>query len=175
MKYAAILRGINVSGKNKVNMKELKSFLEKAGFKEVETYIQSGNIVFSEGPFASNNTGEASTQIQQIIKSELNLDVPVIALTKVYLEQVVEANPYRKEDLNFQAITFLQSPPLSSDLPDLDYKNDVFTYGENCVYLFCPGGFGRTKLTNNFIELKTKVVATTRNMKTCLKLLDLLN
>lgn len=175
MKYASILRGINVSGKNKINMKELKTVLEKAGFMEVETYIQSGNIVFSGGPFSSNNTDEASEQIQQIIKSELNLDVPVITLTKAYLDQVVEANPYHKEELNFQAITFLQSSPLSNDLPDVDYKNDVFTFGENCVYLFCPGGFGRTKLTNNFIESKTKVVATTRNMKTCLKLLDLLN
>jgi uncharacterized protein (DUF1697 family) len=172
MKYACIIRGINVSGKNKVNMKELKTSLDKAGFDDVETYIQSGNFVFS---FGRIKLEDVDSIITTILNKEFNVEAPIIILNQDYLKKVLEKNPFKSKEITHLAIAFLQDEPESKVFPELDYKNDEFAFGEKCVYLYCPDGFGRSKVTNNFIEAKTKVSATSRNMKTSLKLLEMMN
>ena len=172
MKYASIIRGINVSGKNKVIMKDLKTHLEKAGFTNVQTYIQSGNIVFESEETELN---KVSDDIQTLLKTKHKVDAPVLTLSSEYLIKTVASNPFEKNDNPHQYITFLKEEVLNPEIPDLDFGDDQYAFGDKSVYIFCPNGAARTKLSNNFFENKLKVAATTRNIRTCKKLVDMLS
>ncbi|MEZ4937958.1 MAG: DUF1697 domain-containing protein [Crocinitomicaceae bacterium] len=168
-KYASLIRGINVSGKNIVKMAELRTALEKAGLKEVQTYIQSGNIVVQN---EEQNENEVSSIIQQVLDKEFDVQAPVVTFDLVYLEKVMEANPYKNEDPKKVAIGFLNTTPEMIDLPGV--VDEKYAIGENCIYLFYPSGMGKSKLSNAVIEKKMNVVSTMRNLNTCGKLVDLL-
>src|SRR5580698_4844358 len=91
----SILRGINVSGKNKIPMVELKALYEKSGFKNVTTYIQSGNVVFSS---KESDLKELPSKIQQIVFKKFGFNVPVIVRTVDEMQKVVELNPLLKKN-----------------------------------------------------------------------------
>lgn len=174
--YISILRGINVSGHNLVKMDGLRKSYESLGFQNVKTYKQSGNLIFTASEFDNN-------ELEQIVSGQIEKDfgivVPVIVLTIDSLKQIVDGNPFLKDssmDTAFLHATFLASRPLNfhhKDVEDkrLDGEDVVLT--DNVVYLYCPNGYGRTKLTNNFLEAKLKVIATTRNWKTTSELLKI--
>ena len=89
-RYIAFLRGINISGKNKVPMAELKKSLEELGLGEVKTYLNSGNVIFSgDGDDAENFTN----QIEMMIKKQFGLDIPVFVLSKEKLEDILRHAP----------------------------------------------------------------------------------
>lgn len=172
--YISILRGINVSGKNLIKMNLLKDLYESLGFSPVITYIQSGNVVFR-----ANQTSAAELEkiISAAITTKFSLTIPVIVMEPAELKAIVAQNPFttkRSEDIEKLHITFLsQSPKLESInlLNSNTYLPDEFFISEKAVYLYCPNGYGKTKLTNTFFESKLKVSATTRNMKTAMELL----
>ncbi len=174
--YIAILRGINVSGKNKIVMKELKAALDAAGFKNVATYIQSGNIVFTHAPTDENTLAK---KIVVLIKTTFNLDVPVLVRTLEYIEQANADNPFLKQkdiDAEKLHITFLAYMPNQENIDKLNthsYLPDKVIVLGTVVYIHCPDGYGRTKFHNGFLENKLKVAATTRNLKTVNKLIEI--
>jgi len=177
--YVSILRGINVGGTKKIVMTDLKALYLELGFQNVVTYIQSGNIVFSFDKSLSEN--DLVCLIQDKIFKKYSFKVPVIIRSFEELKNSFELNPY----LNSEGIledklhfTFLDEHP-SLDVLDFiktfNYEPDQFVINGRTVYLYCPNGYGNTKLTTAFFEDKLKVKATTRNFKTTLKLLDLLS
>lgn len=174
--YIALLRGINVSGQKKINMKDLLSYMEEIGLKNVKTYIQSGNFVF----LSKLNSNELINTIQNKIEKEYNFFVPVIILTGEEIKKIVKQNPYKKlnTDIKHMYFTFLSESPeneLIKDIKDQKYKDDEFIISDKIIYVFCPGGYGKTKLTNIFFESKLKVTASTRNWKTTVKLQEMTN
>jgi uncharacterized protein (DUF1697 family) len=176
-KKIAILRGINVGGKRKILMADLKSLFEGLGFKEVLTYIQSGNVIFT----TENETGSIETAdlIEKSIKNEFGFDVPVIVRSAGELENTLKNNPFYNgstTDISKLHVTFLSSIPAKEYLAKIqaiDCSPDKFTVVEKDVFIYCEGKYHQSKLTNNFFESKLKTASTTRNFKTVEKLCTL--
>lgn len=175
-RYISILRGINVGGKNLIKMADLKSTFEKMGFQRVSTYIQSGNIIFSAKKMQE---GELVETIYQFIKKDFGFEIPIIVLTKDGLESIIASNPFAKQlekDPAFMHVTFLSSKSADFNISEIDSKKhngEEFFLTDNSIYLYCPNGYGKTKLNNNFFEKKLQVTATTRNWKTTNELLKI--
>lgn len=176
--YIAILRGINVSGHKKINMNELKSLFAALDYKNVRTYIQSGNVIFECEP---TDPRKLSEQIEQKILEKYSFDVPVLIRTYTQLVHVIRKNPFIGESgvsRDSLYVTFLADEPQSINIDKmagLGYEPDRFIISGKEVYVFCPNGYGRTKLTNNFFENRLKVKATTRNWKTLQKLAGMIS
>ena len=166
--YIAILRGINISGKNKIKMADLRESLENLGFTNVKTYIQSGNIIFEA---LKAPVKKLSEMIQKKIVSNFGFSVLVIVKTPLEINETITNNPFLKQknyDPSKFHVTFLSKLPRKIDLEKLSEvksEDQVYCYGKD-IYLYCPNGYGRTKLTNNFLEKLLAVSATTRNWKT---------
>ena len=174
--YISILRGINVSGQKLIKMDALRKLYENLGFHNVTTYVQSGNVIFGSNDI---DTHKLEQKISQQIEKEFGFEVPIIVLTVDKLKYVIENNPFLKDldkDHAFLHVTFLSSKPECYDPNVIEYKKqegeDVF-FTDDAVYLYCPNGYGNTKLTNTFLESKLKVGATTRNWKTTNMLLKM--
>lgn len=174
--YISILRGINVSGQKLIKMDALKKAYENMGFRNVITYVQSGNVIFS----ASENESEKLEQmIYSRIVKDFGFEVPVIVLTAEKLKEVVDNNPFGcdpDKDPAFLHVTFLSSKPgkyNSSAIEEKKQGGEEISFTDEVIYIYCPNGYGRTKLNNNFLESKLKVTATTRNWKTTNELLKM--
>ena len=176
--YISLLRGINVGKTKRVKMDELKEVYYSLNFKDVKTYIQSGNVVFQ---FENMDTNELRIKIENKLKELLGFDVKVVIRTKEELEKIINENPLKKEDINHTYITFLSNIPSKKLFNDIKInigskiknKNDKIIIYPKEVYLFLPDGYGRTKLNNNFFEKELNVTSTTRNLKTAKKLLNI--
>ncbi len=177
MKYISLLRGINVSGQKKVVMSDLKTLYEALGFQNVVTYIQSGNVIFEATSKSKTNVKD---HIEQAIKKNYSFHVPVEIRTKSELEAITENIPFRSinvsEDGTKVLVTFLSRRPTAVKVGELQQyvvaPEKLVVKGTE-VYLYCPNGYGTSKLSNNFLEQKLGVEATTRNWKSVLKLYDL--
>ena len=175
--YISILRGINVSGQKKILMADLKTLYENLQFKNVKTYIQSGNVVFkSEKKLADTETAK---RIEEAIQKEYGFHVPVIIRSHKELDKVIASNPFSSEkniDLKKLHVTFLSEFPSKEKLQELksvDFSPDEFTIQGKEIYLHIPVSYGETKLSNSFFEKKLKVTATTRNWNTVNKLAEI--
>ena len=174
--YVAFLRGINVSGKRKVPMVELRALCERLNLQDVKTYIQSGNIVFKS---AIAQTIDLTNLLHNEIQKHFGFDVPVIVHSVDGLTQIIEKNPFiYQEDIAANKIYFvlLSNQPADELLEKLSteiFENEEYAVVNNCMYLKCSLGYGKAKLNNNLIERKLKVLATTRNYRTMNKLQDL--
>ncbi len=170
--YITILRGINVSGQKKINMAELRQLLSNLGFQELNTYIQSGNIVFK----ADQNANELAVTIRECILNHFGFEVPTLVLPADEMDMVIQENPFQDKDLNKLHVTFLSSQPngqLIESLPPSPNPNESYLVKGKVIYVYCPDGYGRTKINNMFFERKLKTTATTRNWKTCWKLWEM--
>lgn len=171
-----ILRGINVSGQKKVPMAELKKLFEDLGFTHVTTYIQSGNVVFTSG---RTDIKLISVEIEKKIQQQFGFHVPVILRTQYELQRAVDENPFLTEpgvDVAKLQITFLETQPEKERLDKIQlirFDPDRFVIRQREVYLYCPDGYGRTKLNNTFFENKLKISATTRNLRTVNEMLKI--
>lgn len=176
MTYISILRGINVSGKNMLKMDALKKMCVDLQMENVQTYIQSGNIIFN---YIQTNTTTITEWLQSNIVKHFGLEVPVITLTKDELENIVTSNPFTKDatsDPVFLHVSFLSEKPEKANIASLQQtisNNDKHIVINKAVYLYCPNGYGKSKLINNYLERKLKVICTTRNWKTTLTLLEM--
>lgn len=171
--YIALLRGINVSGKNKVPMAELRALLSKLGFANVQTYIQTGNIIFQS---ANNNTLVLAAEIEKGIQSCFGFQVPVLVLQPSTLHTIFNKCPFPQSEKENSYFILLFAEPnngLINDVLQINYPNETFSITNKCVYFYCKTGYGKAKCNNNFFEQKLKVTATARNYKTMLKLLSL--
>ena len=177
VKYIAILRGINVGGRRKILMADLRQLFSDLGFLDVSTYIQSGNVFFHTQE-AKNNI-ELADSITKAIAEKYGFDVPVIIRNLEEIEEIISTHPFAtetEEDVARLAVTFLKTIPKTAHLSKIetyDYSPDRFKIIGNNVMLFCAGKYHETKLSNKFFETKLKPPATTRNWKTVLKLAEL--
>ena len=169
---AALLRGINLGGHRKLAMADLREIFAACGAENVNTYVQSGNVVFT-GASPKRLVGEVETEIER----RLGLDVRVLVRSARELEGLVSANPFPDEgDPTRLHVTFLAEPPAPERVDGIDsapFAPDEFRIAGREVYLHVPHGYGRTKLGNTFFERKLGVAATTRNWRTVLKLAEL--
>jgi uncharacterized protein (DUF1697 family) len=173
--YVALLRGVNLGAHNKVSMADLRSLFAALGAEDVATYVQSGNVVFKS---RSANASQLVEAIEKRIARELGLDVTVVLRTQAQLAKVAAGNPFaeRQDEPRKLLVTFLAEAADRSRVRGLDAKQfepDEFRVVGKEVYLHCPHGYGRTKLSNAFFEQALRVRATTRNWRTVTKLAEL--
>jgi uncharacterized protein (DUF1697 family) len=175
--YISLLRGINVSGKNMIKMPELVEALEKEGFLNITTYIQSGNIIFTRTDLSCE---EAAIRIEATILRNFGLAVPAVVLTADEFSAINDSNPLMKRpgiDQEKLHVTFLSRVPSGAAVEKLlscSFPPDTIIISQKVVYLYLPNGYGRTKFNNTFIENKLGVTATTRNWRTCLTVREMM-
>jgi uncharacterized protein (DUF1697 family) len=158
MKHIALLRGINVGGKNKVAMKDLAAACEAAGATAVRTYIQSGNVVFD---------GAAAVAWRAQAEIAKRFGVPAVLRTSAELAKVIDAAPFPVEHLH---VGFLDSAPRAVALDPARSPGDAFAIHGREIYLHLPNGMARTKLTNAWFDRQLAAVSTFRNWRTVLAL-----
>ncbi len=174
-RFVALLRGVNVGGKNRIPMRALRSSLEALDFQDVVTYVQSGNVVFR-----SPEGGEhaLAARIEQRIAADLGPKVAVLLRTHDELDAVSRGNPFLapETDPTRLHVVFLDRPPARDAIAALDpdrSPGDSFALAGRELYLHLPNGSGRTKLTIDWFERRLDVVATARNWRTVTKLVEL--
>jgi len=169
----ALLRGVNVSGKKMILMKELEELFINEGMKNVTTYIQSGNVIFEH---ALQRSRQLEEKLEKAIMKRFGFDVPVIIRTASEMADVIESIPYSVDGERMLYVTFLKDIPdkeLAIQLGGKIVNDDEVNIIDKHAYLLIRGGYGNTKLSNTFIEKKLGVTATTRNLKTVKKLKEL--
>ncbi|OBQ51642.1 hypothetical protein VQ01_15150 [Tamlana sp. s12] len=171
--YIALLRGINVSGQKKIPMAELRELLSGSGLENVQTYIQSGNVLFQS---SEENLQKLELKIHQAIKSHFGFDVPVLVKTHEDLQCIFDGCPFSEEKKKNSYFTFLYESPQQEVIEvvsELSFPNEEFVITPECIYFYSAIGYGKAKCSNNFFERKLKITATARNYKTMVKLLAL--
>ena len=175
--YICILRGINVGGNRMITMDSLRSMMSELSCSNVRTYIQSGNIVFQ---FGTTDEAILEQKISEAISVKFGFDVPVMVKNATEWAVILAKNPFlldKSKDETFFHITFLATVPTAENIAKIQigqFQNDDFCILDKAVYLYCPNGYGHSKLTNSFWENKLKTTATTRNWKTCKELVNLI-
>jgi len=167
--YVAMLRGINLGPHKRVKMEALRKSFESIGLKNVQTYIQSGNVIFKAG-----KTSDATLRkkIEKQIISDFGFSSLTILRSREELGKVIKANPFLKQpgaSLEGLHVIFLSEAPEAGVLKQLECLTKA-PDGSCCrgqeIYLHLPNGFSRSSMMNNPIERKFLVQATTRNWRT---------
>lgn len=173
--YISLVRGINVGGKS-MPMAELRGLFAKLGYADAKTYIQSGNVAFT----APGKDGRRiAAGLEAAIAKKFGYEAAVLVRSAGELRALLKANPYAKRKLQEGErlfITFLEEPPAPEAIARLeairDPKDEVKVRGSE-AFLLVRGSYGESNLSNAFLEKKLKVRATTRNLPTALKLLEM--
>lgn len=171
--HVALLRGINVGGKNRLDMKSLAAAFETAGARAVRTYIQSGNVVFE----APAQKAPALARAVVAALRERGLTVPIVLRTAAALGAAIAANPFRARhgdgDAKAWHVCFLADRPTPERAAALDPKrsppDELRLVGQE-LFLRCPAGFGQSKLTSAYLDRALDTVGTVRNWATVLAL-----
>ncbi|MFE2597020.1 DUF1697 domain-containing protein [Streptomyces sp. NPDC059396] len=193
--YAALLRGINVSGHKRVPMAELREVISGLGHRDVRTYLQSGNAVFttdstgagdSTGSRDSTGSGDSATEsalaagLEQAIEEHFGFRVDCLVRGAAYLRAVAEECPFPAATLEGRQLhaTYFSEPVDPERLASLDpaaYLPEEFRLGDRVLYLYAPNGVGRSKLAEALARpgLFKGITATSRNWNTVVKLVEL--
>jgi len=169
-----LLRGVNLGSTNRVPMPKLRAALEKAGFEDVATYVQSGNVVLSSGDSAP----QVARTCERVIKQEFRLEIPVVVRTRAQLARIVKRNPLRKAATNPKRyqVSFLEKKPTAALVRKLEEMaapaEHVVADGRE-IYAWHPEGVARSKLWATLAGKGLGVTATARNWTTVTKLLEL--
>lgn len=172
--YVSLLRAINVSGTNKLPMRDLVALCADLGYAAPQHYLQSGNLVFQ----APRDIAAAST-LEAAIQDRFSLAVTVWTSLARDFAATAAANPFLGRadiDPSFLHLVVCCRPlPRGTELPDLPplTGQEDLAQGNDCVYLYLPHGSGRTKLNNAWFERKLGVPCTTRNWRTVRAVCDL--
>jgi uncharacterized protein (DUF1697 family) len=175
--YISLLRGVNMTGHNLIKMADLVALYKKMGFRDAETYIQSGNVVFTYSGVESES--DLSKKIEKTIKDNFSYNIPVMLRTIEEFRRLYADNPFlgeEKFDPSRMAVVFLHDGVTeiqAEKVKGVDYPPDKFIINGREIFIFCPNGFGKTKLYTNFFENKMKVTGTARNWKTVETLLKI--
>ena len=174
--YVALLRGINVGGKNKLPMKVLTAMFDEAGCGKVRSYIQSGNVVFEA---ASGLCARLPGLIENRIAQEFGYRTPVILRSAKQLRAVFENNPFLTAGATPEGlhVMFLADRPSQDRIKTLDPNRsapDEFIVQGQEIYLRLPNGAGNSKLTNAYFDTKLATVGTSRNWRTVTTLLEMM-
>lgn len=171
--YVALLRGINVSGKNAIRMPALRDSVSRLGFRDIQAYLQSGNLVFRTD---QTDVTTLASKIKTSITQDFGHDVAVLVLPAKDLALIAHSNPLWPKSGGDETLfhcTFLFQPVSPTvfhalKLPAAPGERAVLV--EQAILLHCPHGYGKTKLNNSFFERALGVPATTRNWRTVLAL-----
>jgi uncharacterized protein (DUF1697 family) len=174
MMAVALLRGINVGGKNLLPMKALADIFADAGCAEVKTYIQSGNVLFR-----SSARADVAAAVRAAIEAQFGLNVPVIVRSAEEMAKCVAGNPFVKAGIDpaWLHVMFLEDEPSADLVAGLDAarsRPDEFAVAGREVYLHLPNGAAKTRLTNAYFDAKLKTVGTQRNWRTVLTLAEMM-
>jgi uncharacterized protein (DUF1697 family) len=167
-RYVALLRGINVVGKKIIRMQDLKQLFESLNFNNVITFIQSGNVVFDVD---NTNAEYLAKTIEEKILEVLKMQVSVLIRNHSQLQSVIANNPFlNNQSIKMESlyVTFLSDQPdvvLMDKIGEFNSYPDEFQPIDKEIYVYCPNGYGKTKLSNSFFESKLKLKATTRNWR----------
>jgi len=178
MIYIALLRGINVSGQKLIKMDNLRKIFEKMGFKNVRTYIQSGNVIF-DAP--KTKPEMLCDRIEKQLEKILGYDVSVVVRTIEELEEVVRKYPFSKIKGHVEAkiyVSFLASVPDKANVKELisfNNDNEMFHLIGNNLYILLRVGFPDSLMGKNIIEKKLRIRTTVRNWNTVNKLVAMSN
>jgi uncharacterized protein (DUF1697 family) len=174
--YLALLRGINVGGKNKVLMTHLSDMFARAGCKNVRTFIQSGNVIF-------DGSAKVSAQVPRLVAEQiaetLGYTTPVVLRSLAELEETVSSNPFLNagSDVELLHLMFLAAHPEASKVAGLNPQRspgDEYIVRGREIYLRLPNGVRETKLTNAYFDSKLATISTGRNWRTVTKLLEMM-
>jgi uncharacterized protein (DUF1697 family) len=175
--YVALLRGINVGGKNPLPMKALAEEFVAVGCEHVRTFIQSGNVIFSAPP--GKDEGELARLLCERLAERFSYTAALVLRTAEELRAAIATNPYLalgapEETLH---VMFLTATPDTARVEKLDpdrSPGDEYRVIGREIYLHLPNGMARTKLTNAYFDSKLDVTSTARNWRTTTKLLELM-
>jgi uncharacterized protein (DUF1697 family) len=175
--HVALLRAINVGGRNALPMKDLARLCEAAGCRDVVTYIQSGNVAFTASAALAKRL---PATLERAIKAHANIDVPVIVRDAAALAAAVKANPFLKKGVDPNEpglhVGFLAATPTAAQIAALDPNRsppDEFVVRGGEVYFRFPKGVGKTKLSVTYFDAKLATTITLRNLRTIDALLGL--
>ena len=174
-RYVALLRGVNVGGKNKLPMADLRDIFTAAGCAVVQTYIQSGNVVFEA---AQDLAGWVPEIVTRAIRQQFDYEIPVVARSSDELQQVAASSPFDTSgDPRFLHVAFLEdtSAEAVSRLDPERFPPDAFAVRGRNVYLHYPNGVARSKLTNDYLAAQLQTTSTMRNWRTVLTLLEMVD
>lgn len=175
-RYIALLRGINVSGKNIIKMIDLQNYFKEINCQNVQTYIQSGNVIFDHTEL---NSDILILQIEDFLKTKLNVRIPIALRKLEEFETIVLHNPFKNEILQAKDQIYFcllnTKPDNNLYLKYLENKleNEEYDLFDNNIYVLCRKNNTGVPFSNNLIEKKLKVISTTRNLNTMNKLLEL--
>ena len=175
--YIALLRGINVGGKKKVPMAQLRELMSGLGFTDVRTYLNSGNAVFT-APEA--DASELAARLEKALADHFGFDVDCFVIDGPYLRRVVDACPFPAEELEGKQlhVSFLSAEPSAEKFGEVDtgaFLPEEFRLGERAYYLYAPSGLGVSKLAVELGRAKyvKGLTVTSRNWNTVKALLEL--
>ncbi|HUI29827.1 MAG TPA: DUF1697 domain-containing protein [Candidatus Acidoferrales bacterium] len=174
--YISLLRGINVGGNKIILMDDLAELFEKLEFSEVRTYIQSGNVVFA---YRKKTASQLEEMIKAAVKTQFKFDIEVLVLNLEDLGDIIEENPFKGNKPKAGEriyLTILSQTPLSekvAELRKIKSPNDDFEIIGRTVYVLCRKGYAKSVFNNNSIEKTLKVLATSRNLETMKKLVEI--
>ncbi|MBA2476644.1 MAG: DUF1697 domain-containing protein [Actinobacteria bacterium] len=171
----ALLRGINVGGHKKVQMARLRELMERLGYRDVRTYVQSGNVVFT-GP--DRPTAEVADELEGQLAATFGFDVSVVVRSRDELADVVRANPLREvaTEPSRHLVLFLAGPVDPERIAGLgadDFEPEAFHVRGREVFLWAPGGVRDSRVAKALCEQRLGVTATARNWRTVERLLAL--
>jgi uncharacterized protein (DUF1697 family) len=174
--YIALLRAVNLGGYGKVSMADFRKLLEDLGFRNVQTYIQSGNAVFDAPGSASKVSQAITAGLQKLMDARTS----VIVRTHDELDRIIAANPYVAEAAADGArvhVAFLAAPAPGTATAGLDRiitqypaRRDRYHLAGDTLYLHLPDGAAETKFSGKSLDRALGVPATARNWNTVLKL-----
>jgi uncharacterized protein (DUF1697 family) len=168
-RYLGLLRGVNVGGKNKLPMADLRALFESLGYADVQTFIQSGNVLFSSAAVVKPSV------LATAIHEAFGLDVPIVLRTAAALGKVLRANPFVDFDPAALHVGFMATkaePSLISAIDADAFAPEQFSIRGEEIYLYLPNGMARTKLPA-YLDRRLKVPTTVRNWNTVAKLVEL--
>ena len=173
--YLALLRGINVGGKNKLPMKDLSEIFLAAGCDQVRTFIQSGNVIFC----SSRSAARLPALITSAIAKRFGYQIPVVLRTAEQMTNVLRNNPFLKagakeEELHVMFLAGLPNPLRVKELDPDRSPPDRFAVRGQEIYLHLPNGVADSKLTNSYFDSKLVTSSTGRNWRTVTKLCELM-
>ena len=174
--YVTLLRGVNAGGKNRLPRAALRDIFAEAGCAAVQTYIQSGNVVFEAAQDLAERVPEIVTTA---IRQRLGFETAVVVRSREEMREVADSNPFDTSgDPRFLHVAFLADAPSAEAVASLDPLRsppDAFAVRGSYVYLHYPNGVAGSKLTNEYLAARLQTVSTMRNWRTVLTLLDMVN
>lgn len=177
-RYIAFLRGVNISGRNKVTMAELKKSIERLGYEEVKTYLNSGNVIFSSD---ENDMGSITKQIVMMLKSQFDLDIPVFVIAKEELEDILHNAPdwWGNDDKEiYDNLIFIMPPVTFADAfneigEPKEELEKIQDYKEVIFWSFSRKNYQKTNWWSKTANASISNKLTIRTANTIRKIVDL--